>query len=1358
MANFASQLKDNLSSVADPNQIINRGVDKNRTLFLKGLTSTTSGQKEDPTYLGFRIMFDMGIGGLVDPETYLPISPLFSSGTTSVTNNLAMKIPSSSVDFFHASKLGDVPNYTEAYQYMTAEGFLRQRRTLNENGTDGTVRRDASGQVLNPGVNESFNDLGQKTAGVAHRASALLAFKNILTSINEKSPWFIQSIDGLDQILKVNIPRQGGPGGAYREQRSGVLTLECLDSIDLRVNAMAELYRKATYDYEYHRDLLPSNLKKFRMWIIVTEIRQIDLQKNLGDSLNPFNISGVGSAFDNIKNIAQGAGILKDKEQKNDADKPGRDLETFVKSFEKLTPYIMMYQLDLCEFNFDESYPFSKLSNASNTTPVSSKFKIHVGKAKEYKLQYNILSDLLKNESVFAPILIQDSWNLSGSKLAFTPDLSNNVNLFSKLANNFINNSIASVVQQQVSPIVTSKLLGNAYGFRLSDAVRSLNSGQDLLRGVENIRSPFDDTRPQSQGLGGPGQRQYPTLKTDVYPTVPETPGGGLGNVFPPQLPVNPLAPNDAYPTNPGVDSGLPNRQYPVNTGDEYAGVPGEDLGAPGRVYPSNAGGDLYTTNPGQDLGLPDRQYPTNSDDLYGDVPGSDLGVPGRVYPASVAPNPDSYPTNPGPDLGLPSRLYPTNTDDEYSGVPGGDLGLPGRVYPDSIVPEPDVYLTNPGPDLGLPNRVYPDNRIDEYDGVPGRDLGAPGRIYPEDPGPNPDVYPTNPNPDLGLPSRMYPENNSDLYDGVPGKDLGVPGRVYSDNMAPDPDIYPTNPGPDLGVKDRVYPSNLFDEYSDVPGKDLGAPERVYKKPENIPDAPADVYPTNPENLEYPNIESDLYSDVPGKDLGGIERVYKNPDQPTDIYKGVPENLNYQGISKNEYNIDNNKKDIDDLGNVLIPSNLKIDPDNDRDKYDEVPGKDLGVPRREYKSKIDEPLSDVYPGIRDQGLPDRIYPDNKTAPDQYPNSPGPDLGVPYVESLSKDSPMVSDPSLTQIGLPQRRYPTIKANVYGRDDVENTLRTTKKSYPRVNSDEYPTVPGKDLGVPNISFALDEKDKPLIDPSIGDKISDLSKPQRVYPNKIDGQNDVYPNHPVNKLELEKMYPGVRTDPDSYREVSGENLGAPDRVYVKVNDDVYTENPGEDLGLPKRGYLRNNDNEYEFSRSRQNDLFDPSLNDNVYLAAERNNKEEFKEILNDIDQYPTVPQQTLDNPGVSDNVYDDLNGSNKQFYPQELNALDEYPTVPQQTLENPGVSDNVYDGPAQQNSQNFKQNLNGIDQYPSVPQQTLENPGVSDNVYDGAQQVNSRYFNEKMNSIDEYSTVPENNTQNRSINDNVYRRVYK
>ena len=730
------------------------GVDKNRVAFLKGLSSTMSGQKEDPTYTGFRIMFDFGLNGMVDPETFLPISPLLCGDAI----NGGMKTDQSHLgqDFFTGSKQNintniSFPNYTEKLLYMTAQRYLHERRSLNEDPPPSKpLEKDGSGKTT--------GSAGLGSGNKGHRYEALVAFKNFLNSINQKSPWYFQSIEGLDSILKVNIPRQVGGGTGYKPQRSGVLTFTCLDSIDLRVNAMAELYRKATYDYQYHREVLPSNLRKFRMWIIVTEIRQMVLQKQLGDILNPFNIPGVSSTVSSLNNIAQSSGILGGSTDDPSKGSLGSKSSDGVDSqLNKLEPYILMYQLDLCEFNFDDSYPFTTLynTNASAANQVSSKFKVNVGSAKEYKVQYNILKDFINDGSPFNSILIQDSWNLGGSVIGTNVDLSNTPNLFTKLANNFINNSVASVVQQQFSPIVTKALLGNAYGFNLSQTVSSLNSAQDLVSGIKNVKNPFGDYRPQSRGLGGPMERQYPTIKEDVLPPPYLSPNGGLGgSVYSPTNPPAPLGNIDEYPKNPGTDLGLPDRQYPSNKMDEYKNVPGTDLGVPGRVY-SSIKYDEYTNNPGTDLGLPSRIYDKNNLDEYKDVPGKDLGVPARIYPAIST---DEYINNPGSDLGLPGRQYPKINQDEYPNDPGQDLGVPNRIYP---VVNTDEYANNPGSDLGLPGRQYPTISQDEYKDVPGKDLGVPTRVYKAV---NTDEYSNNPGSDLGLPGRQYPSNNENDY------------------------------------------------------------------------------------------------------------------------------------------------------------------------------------------------------------------------------------------------------------------------------------------------------------------------------------------------------------------------------------------------------------------------------------------------------------------------------------------------------------------------------------------------------------------------------------------------------------------
>ena len=817
---MSSNIQDNLNSVTNSNQILSGNTDKMRTMFLKGLKSTSSGQKEDPTYTGFRIMFDMGYGGVVDPETFLPISPLFSPGSSSIDPSLPKGMTlGHPTDFFHGSrqKMYPFPNYTEQMHYMTAEGFLRERRSDAENSVNPII--DATGKTI------AIDPTQKNSSGyVSYRANALLGFKALLTAINQNSPWFIQSIDGLDKILQVTPPRQvGGSIGKYKEQRSGILTLECMDSIDLRVNAMAELYRKATYDYAFHREILPANLRKFRMYIIVTEIRQINLQNDLSNILNPFNISGVSNAVSSISNIAQSAGLFGNGGNPSNVSADSNTTENNVNQLiNNLVPYILIYELNLCEFNFDESYAFSKLTNTKGEVPVSNKFKIHVGSAKEYKLQYNIVSDLIQNSSSLTPLLIQDSWNLMGSSIntATNPNtIDNNSNLFTTLANNFINNSVSSVVQQQISPIVTKSLLGNAYGSGLTRTINQATSSiQGLYSALQNISNPLSNAEPQNNGYGGPPQRQYPTINTDVYSSRVQPnsniPGGSVYSNNPNNTISNIT---DVYP-NQNTSLGLPNRVYPNVNDDEYSADPGIDLGVPNRVYPL-INTDVYPDQ-NTSLGLPARMYTNVKEDEYPTDPGNDLGVPNRVYPLI---NTDVYPDQ-KTSLGLPNRVYPKVADDEYSTDPGIDLGVPNRVYP---LINTDVY-PDQNISLGLPDRTYSSIKDDEYRTTPGKDLGVPERIYSTI---NTDVYNSisntpnivisqesifdkpNKTPDIIIPD-VYSKNIQDQT-----KEIILPGSILDShssvkNSFPIDNINPKNYQEDLGLPKRIYPTIVQNVYN----------------------------------------------------------------------------------------------------------------------------------------------------------------------------------------------------------------------------------------------------------------------------------------------------------------------------------------------------------------------------------------------------------------------------------------------------------------------------------------------------------------------------------------------------------------
>ena len=890
MSDFSDGLKSDLK--LDKNSILNRKIDFSREKFVKGISSTKFGQKEDPTYLHFKFIFDLGLSGIIDPETFLPPSPLFKGKNGSKYDDVANFIKNEAAKAASSrDKNGSslVPERANESDYSVADAFQ-----AGSFGTDidffyGTKFR-VNGLLENRGA-------FPVTGGVAYvgaeeflsirslkRSQMIKGFRNGLDYINKNCPYYFQAISGLDTLLKTPISNYHKDSKALK--RAGTLTIDCLESIDMRLSALAELYRKAIYDYTNHRVMLPENLRKFRMWMVITEIRNIQLkQGTLNDVLNPFSIPSVGKIAGALDSFNSQTGLI-DKAfggNKSDTTTPygsNPDLGSY-----DMMPYVWIYQFDQCEFDFDETYPFGSSIDNKGGAAVSTKFSIHVGRVRDHKIQFSQLADFMGKNDGIAKMVLSDTWNPNDSydmidyaesdglgDISFSDEKSAG-RYFAKMASNFITNTVADLKNQGVA-MLEGKLLGNVYGLGGIDPGAALSSAQSIISTAKSgIPNPFQKNDPQSKGLGGPGERQYPTIKQDVYPGGGgQGAGGSLGNVLGGSNNPSNLPAEDVYPTVPSTPA------YPVNNEDEQADVPGKDLGVgnPGRVYPTVTD-DVYPTVPSTPA------YPANNEDEQADVPGKDLGAPGRVYPTVTD---DVYLTVPS------TPAYPANTDDAYNSVPGSSLGVPGRVYPD---PQGDVYPTVPS------TPAYPANAEDEYQGSKGADLGVPGRVYNV---PNEDVYPTVPE------TNAYPNVVGDEYPESSGKDLGVPDRIYSE---PQGDVYPTVP------ETNAYPTIPGDEYPESKGTDLGVPFRLYPEPQG------DLYPTVPETNAYPQVPGDEYRESKGTDLGVPGRVY--PDVNNDVYRTVPE------------------------GDLGLPTR-KYPIIND-DQYKESKGVDLGVPNREYKPTTD---------------------------------------------------------------------------------------------------------------------------------------------------------------------------------------------------------------------------------------------------------------------------------------------------------------------------------------------------------------------------------------------------------------------
>jgi len=807
---------------------LKRKVDSQRETWLRGISSTKFGKKEDPTYLHFRFIFDFGENSIMDPETFLAPSPLFRSvpndndqiqrdaENTVVGLGRGDAESAASADFASRLKTEQSLNGT----YLTDTDFFYGSKMVIDSRASQGVFNINGGGVGYMGA-EQF--LAQRSS---KRKQMIKAFKNGLKFINDKCPYYFQSLSGLDQLLKVDIKNFHKPT-ASKPQRAGTLTVECMESIDMRIFALSELYRKAIYDYTYHRVMLPENLRKFRMWVVVSEIRNIQLTYGINDVLNPFSIPSVAQGANFLDSFNSQSGLLDNTQgllQKS-TNALGINDPSAGDKFGSYTlgPYAFIYQLDQCEFDFDESYPsFSTIDNRGGSA-VTNKFKINVGRVKDLKIQFNELADVMQKDDNVKQMVIADTWgsiadgytgyDYKGTEGVESIDPSSKANpaeYFAQLASNFITNSVADLKDQGVQ-LLQGAILGNIYGLGGVNPGAALRSAQSVANTVNNfinngIPNPFKDNTPQGQGLGGPGQRQYPSINEDVYTGNSSTQQQNLGSAYPgsngSSTPLN----EDAYPNNPGTDLGLPDRQYPPSKGDEYRNVPGSDSGVPGRVYPDVIKEDVYTSNPGSDLGVPDRQYPSVDDDQYNNVPGSDLGVPNRVYPSL---NDDVYEDN-APD-------YPGISEDVYPDQSVINTDQIGKIYDDNT----NQYSSIGDKEYEETQSVAENNIGDVYDDFKNEYPGVSEKVYKDPPIKSSeifgDVYDEKPNTYPGVNDKEYddpsiPNNgiNEDVYKGVPGNELGVPSRQY---RSINEDAYNQNiNNPDVKRIGRIYPSSTNNE------------------------------------------------------------------------------------------------------------------------------------------------------------------------------------------------------------------------------------------------------------------------------------------------------------------------------------------------------------------------------------------------------------------------------------------------------------------------------------------------------------------------------------------------------------------
>lgn len=291
-----------------------------------------------------------------------------------------------------------------------------------------------TGLLLSPtDIDSSYNFLIRRNK--AKNALMLNEFIKQLKNIQDNKQWYFKSVNGLNELMKKPL------AGETWRTKDKILTIDCIESFDFQINFLADLYRKATYDMEFRRNLLPMEKRWFNLDIIVTEIRNLFEVERILDEVSSTDTSTVNkifggesvselTGFSAMSSVQQGAGYLNydfqntpkvaipNRDENGNIESPESKEQTknkYKTSFRKLNDLLTFYIFKLydCEFIFDD-YPFLETIDNSNIAPeaISTKFQISVGDVSEYN-QYGYYEWILTESAIAVPETYENSLNLN---------------------------------------------------------------------------------------------------------------------------------------------------------------------------------------------------------------------------------------------------------------------------------------------------------------------------------------------------------------------------------------------------------------------------------------------------------------------------------------------------------------------------------------------------------------------------------------------------------------------------------------------------------------------------------------------------------------------------------------------------------------------------------------------------------------------------------------------------------------------------------------------------------------------------------------------------------------------------------
>ena len=209
---------------------------------------------DEPTYLTFKVEFNFG-----DVDAILRNLAYNNNGLElidSTFDTIYDYLPEPFLLGYHAPDINTNRILADGqYIFDDNTGEVLEYEDAITTKTDTSIGKNYSTEV--------YLDLNMGDHG---RAALLHNFKLALKDIQNNFPYYLQSINGINSLFKVDHTS----GIRLKDAK---IELECMEGLDLKITQLLNMYKKIVWDDVYQRWILPDMMRYFNMKIYISEIR-----------------------------------------------------------------------------------------------------------------------------------------------------------------------------------------------------------------------------------------------------------------------------------------------------------------------------------------------------------------------------------------------------------------------------------------------------------------------------------------------------------------------------------------------------------------------------------------------------------------------------------------------------------------------------------------------------------------------------------------------------------------------------------------------------------------------------------------------------------------------------------------------------------------------------------------------------------------------------------------------------------------------------------------------------------------------------------------------------------------------------